>query len=165
VATSSNSTHRGSVSIAVPAVLLGIGFGGFFDGIVFHQILQWHHMLSTPYPPTSVENLELNTAGDGLFHFATWVVSLAGVGVLALGDVPLRAIGRGRMLVGGMLAGWGAFNLVEGLIDHQLLNLHHVRPGPDELLYDLAFLAWGALMLVGGIVLYRAGRGRWTASA
>jgi uncharacterized membrane protein len=27
-------------------LLLGIGLGGFFDGIVLHQILQWHHMLS-----------------------------------------------------------------------------------------------------------------------
>ena len=158
------SARRGGVSIAVPAVLLGIGFGGFFDGIVFHQILQWHHMISTPYPPTSLENLERNTAGDGLFHFATWVVSLVGLGLLAFGDVPLRAPGRARMLIGGMLAGWGGFNLVEGVVDHQLLNLHHVRPGPDEALYDLSFLAWGAAMLIVGVWLYRAGRRRWEAS-
>lgn len=25
---------------------LGFGFGGFFDGILLHQILQWHHLLS-----------------------------------------------------------------------------------------------------------------------
>jgi uncharacterized membrane protein len=25
---------------------MGIGFGGFIEGIVLHQILQWHHMLS-----------------------------------------------------------------------------------------------------------------------
>lgn len=30
----------------LPSLLLGIGFGGFIDGIVLHQILQWHHMLS-----------------------------------------------------------------------------------------------------------------------
>jgi len=27
-------------------ILLGIGLGGFVDGIVLHQILQWHHMLT-----------------------------------------------------------------------------------------------------------------------
>ena len=27
-------------------MLLGIGLGGFVDGIVFHQILQWHHFFS-----------------------------------------------------------------------------------------------------------------------
>src|SRR4051812_24192423 len=41
--------------------LFGLGLGGFFDGIVFHQVLQWHHMVSTWYPPTSLENLRINT--------------------------------------------------------------------------------------------------------
>jgi uncharacterized membrane protein len=30
----------------LPAFLMGIGLGGFIDGIVLHQILQWHHMLT-----------------------------------------------------------------------------------------------------------------------
>ena len=47
------------------------------------------------------------------------------------------------------------FNTVEGVIDHHVLNLHHVRPGPDEVLYDLAFLAWGIVMLVAGILMIR----------
>ena len=54
-----------------------------------------------------------------------------------------------------MLVGWGLFNTLEGLIDHQLLNLHHVRPGPDELLYDVGFLIWGVVMLAVGIALVR----------
>jgi uncharacterized membrane protein len=24
-------------------ILFGLGLGGFFDGIVLHQVLQWHH--------------------------------------------------------------------------------------------------------------------------
>jgi hypothetical protein len=32
--------------------------------------------------------------------------------------------------VGVLLAGWGGFNLVEGLVDHQLLGNHHVRDLP-----------------------------------
>ena len=50
-----------------------------------------------------------------------------------------------------MLAGWGAFNLVEGLIDHQLLGLHHVRDdlgGPIG--WDLAFLGLGAGLAITG---------------
>jgi CheY-like chemotaxis protein len=36
-------------------VLLGIGLGGFVDGIVLHQILQWHHMLTRAgYPRATV---------------------------------------------------------------------------------------------------------------
>jgi uncharacterized membrane protein len=63
-----------------------------------------------------------------------------------------------RTLIGGALVGWGLFNVVEGVVDHHLLRLHHVRPGPDQLAYDLGFLAWGALMLVVGVVLVR---GSW----
>ena len=138
----------------VSGLLYGLGLGGFIDGIVLHQILQWHHLLSTPVPPDSVADLELNTLADGLFHAATWVVTVVGVALL------WRAVGLQpppdwRYLVGGTLVGWGAFNLVEGIVDHHLLNLHHVRPGPGELAWDLAFLAWGAAMAVGGWWLMR----------
>ncbi len=93
--------------LIVAAVLLGIGLGGFFDGIVLHQILQWHHMVSTPVPPTTVENLQLNTTGDGLFHAATWIVTLAGVFVLMASNGARGKPGGTRTLVGGMLVGWG----------------------------------------------------------
>ncbi len=53
---------------AVAGILLGLGLGGFFDGIVLHQILQWHHMAtSSGYPADTLENLQLNTTLDGLF--------------------------------------------------------------------------------------------------
>jgi uncharacterized membrane protein len=57
-----------------------------------------------------------------------------------------------------LLAGWGAFNLVEGLIDHELLGIHHVRDdlgGP--LGWDLAFLAFGAALVLVGLALARSG--------
>lgn len=63
-------------------VLFGLGLGGFFDGIVLHQVLQWHHMLSSWYPITSIENLELNTLWDGIFHSATYVFVVIGLFVL-----------------------------------------------------------------------------------
>ena len=139
----------------VAAVLLGLGLGGFFDGIVLHQILQWHHMVSTPAPPTSLENLELNTFGDGLFHAATWMITVAGVFALLASNGARHEPRAGKRFAGGLLIGWGTFNLVEGVVDHHLLNLHHVRPGPDALLYDAAFLAWGAAMFVSGWWLAR----------
>ena len=46
-----------------------------------------------------------------------------------------------------MLTGFGIFNLVEGIIDHHLLGLHHVNetvPPEQWLWWDLAFLASGA---------------------
>jgi uncharacterized membrane protein len=144
------------------AAVLGVGLGGFFDGILLHQILQWHHMLGTALPPDTLRNLELNTVADGLFHGATWVVTLVGIFLLARSLGHRRHIVRVRRLVGGMLIGWGLFNLVEGIVDHHLLQIHHVRPGPNELLYDVAFLAWGAIMLGAGVHLSRPTMARAT---
>ena len=54
------------------SILWVSGFGGFFDGIAFHQLPQWHHMLtSAGYLPDSVANLQVNTLADGAFHAAT----------------------------------------------------------------------------------------------
>jgi uncharacterized membrane protein len=141
------------------AILLGIGLGGSFDGIVLHQILQWHHLVSTPVPPDTLSNLQLDTLADGLFHAVTWVVILVGLVLLVRSNGERNAPHGLRRFCGGLLLGWGLFNVVEGVVDHHLLDLHHVRPGPDELLYDLGFLAWGAVMLVVGLVLTRGDRG------
>ena len=149
------SRSRDRRRLVVAAILLGVGLGAFFDGIVLHQILQWHHLLSTPIPPDSLDDLELNTLGDGIFHAAAWVVTVAGLFVLLSSNGARHDPGGARTLVGGLLAGWGLFNLVEGLIDHYLLQLHHVRPGPDQSLYDLGFLIWGMVMLAAGVSIVR----------
>src|SRR5215217_3950918 len=137
-------------------ILLGIGFGGFVDGIVLHQILQWHHMLTSEgsYPATTVAGLEANTLADGLFHAAAWAFALAGVWMLNRS----RERGTPRQLLGLALAGWGLFNLVEVLIDHQLLGIHHVRAGDGQWAYDAGFLVLGALLVAGGLTLARSGR-------
>ncbi len=144
-------------STILPTALLGLGLGGFFDGIVLHQILQWHHMLSAHTPPDTLADLQLNTFADGLFHASTWVLTAAGLVLLWAAVRQGAALGWSR-LIGGLLAGWGGFNLVEGLIDHQILGVHHVRPGPDELLYDIGFLIWGATMLIVGVLLLNRAR-------
>jgi uncharacterized membrane protein len=143
--------------LVAAAILLGLGLGGFFDGIVLHQVLQWHHMVSTPTPPTTLESLEHNTLWDGIFHAATWVLTVAGVFVLMASNGARHEVGGRRTLLGGMLLGWGLFNTVEGIVDHHILGLHHVRPGPDELLYDIGFIVWGVAMLVIGVLVVRSG--------
>lgn len=141
-------------------LLLGLGLGGFFDGIVLHQILQWHHLLtSAGYPPGSVRNLEINTLGDGLFHATTYVFVAAGLGLLWRQARHGHPRWPGKPLAATLLLGFGLFNVVEGLIDHQLLGLHHVNetvPRDQWLWWDLGFLAWGAAMIAGGWFLLRA---------
>ena len=153
-------TTRGdaSASLTIPGLLLGIGMGGFVDGIVLHQILQWHQMLSTTerWGEPTVANLQINVTADGLFHAATWL--FVAMGLIALWRAGRTGLSRGswRSLLGWMLVGWGLFNLVEGVVDHHLLEVHRVRPdAANPLAWDIGFLAFGALLVLGGWLLRR----------
>jgi uncharacterized membrane protein len=144
-------------SLRLPGILLGLGLGGFADGIVLHQILQWHHMLTSEgsYPKTTVAGLEANTLADGLFHASTWILATVGVWLLWRTAREHGGVGPGRVLAGWMLLGWGLFNVVEGIVDHHLLGIHHVREGANQTAWDLGFLAFGALLLIVGWLLTR----------
>ena len=130
--------------------LLGIGMGGFVDGILLHQILQVHNMLSARRAKDSIVNMEINMFWDGLFHAFTWLVTALGLWMLWKAvrrpDVPLS----GRTLFGAMVFGWGLFNLVEGVIDHHLLHIHHVIERLGVSMWDWMFLGIGG---VGFIVI------------
>lgn len=145
-------------------IFFGLGLGGFFDGIVLHQILQWHHMFtSAGYPPDSVSNLQFNTLWDGLFHASTYIFVVTGLVLLWRAAHRRHLWWSGRMLAGSMLMGFGLFNVVEGIVNHQILQIHHVNetvPMEQWPYWDMAFLAWGAAMLAGGWWLLRSGRQR-----
>jgi len=56
--------------------------------------------------------------------------------------------------------GFGIFNLVEGIIDHHILGIHHVNETVTDaqwIYWDLGFLLWGAVMLIGGWFLLKTG--------
>jgi uncharacterized membrane protein len=151
-----NPRHQGAVISA--GVLLGTGLGGFVDGILLHQLLQWHNMLSSRLPPTDLVAMKVNMFWDGLFHAFTWLVTAIGIGLLWRAGKRPEVPWSTRTFVGSLSLGWGAFNVVEGLIDHQWLGLHHVHPGANQLAWDVGFLLLGALMVIVGWALIRAGR-------
>jgi uncharacterized membrane protein len=135
----------------MPGLLIGVGLGGFLDGILLHQLLQWHHMVSAVRSPDTLPGLRINTVGDGLFHVVTWLFVLSGIGLLSTRVTRNRSRAwRSGTLWAWALVGWGLFNLVEGLIDHHLLGVHHVREGAHRLWWDLGFLALGAVLIAGG---------------
>ena len=139
-------------------IALGVGLGGFIDGILLHQIMQWHHMGSAVLPPASMEAMRRNMAWDGFFHLAVWVVTLIGAYWLLADARRGATLPSPRAFTGQLVLGWGAFNLVEGLIDHHLLGLHHVRDLPAHVpAYDWLFLGLGGVgLLLLGWALSRA---------
>jgi uncharacterized membrane protein len=141
-------------------LLYGLGFGGFVDGIVLHQILQWHHMASSVGGrwPATLAGLEFNTVADGFFHLATWLLVFAAMLTTLVAWRQGRLPPNWRFHFGLVLAGWGIFNVVEGLVAHQLLNIHHVRDDLGApLSWDIGFLVFGVLLTVAGWLVHRAG--------
>jgi uncharacterized membrane protein len=149
----STSTGRYGAQRSVrPGVTIGIGLGGFVDGIALHQIVQWHNMGSAVLPPTTIDTMRRNMAWDGWFHAAMLLITATGIYWLMRDARAGRRLPGVGAFTGQLLLGWGAFNIVEGIIDHHLLELHHVRDMPVHVpVYDLLFLGVGGvgLLLLG----------------
>ncbi|WP_363350420.1 DUF2243 domain-containing protein [Methylocystis echinoides] len=149
--------------VTAAGVVLGVGLGGFVDGIVLHQLLQWHHMLSNWSLPRTLENMELNTLWDGLFHLFTLACVAAGLVMLWRAARRPHFEWSGSRFAGALLMGWGGFNIVEGLINHVWLGVHHVNeqvPSWQWAYWDWGFIvASAAIFLIGLALNARASRG------
>jgi len=142
--------------VVVAGITIGIGMGGFIDGILLHQIFQLHNMMSARISTGTLVGAKVNMVWDGLFHLFVWCITAAGIAMLwaAMKRPGVRL--SGPACFGGMLIGWGLFNLVEGIVDHHILNLHHVyeRLGPS--VWDWVFLAFGVLLIIVGTAVVRS---------
>ena len=137
--------------LIVGSFMLGFGFMGAMDGIIFHQLLQWHSVV-----------METTRSGqilsDGIFHFAVTVALVAGGFILWLAGNPTSQKQGVKQVIGWFFIGAGLFNLVEGIINHHILQIHRVKPGdPNALLYDIAFLILGAILFLIGLSLKNRG--------
>src|SRR3954454_10104589 len=151
-----SDAERPGRGVLVSAIVLGVGFAALFDGVVSHQVLQWHHMLTGWHPADTVENIKLNTTADGWFQVAASLTLAAGLAMLWRASARARRRPRTETLVGGGLVGAGGFNVVEGGVDHLLLGVHHVREGSSSGAYDAAFLIVSlAVLAAGGAIVRR----------
>ena len=151
-----NDPRRAARGALLPWVLMGAGLGAFLDGIVFHQVLRWHHLISAYEPGTDAASLERIVFWDGVFHLVAWVLVAAGVVLLALrrrNQLPLDT----RAVAGAVLLGWGAFNVTDEVVFHLLLGAHHIRMVPNYWIYDGAYTLVSVALVVAGARLQRKG--------
>jgi uncharacterized membrane protein len=125
-------------------VMFGIGLVAFFDEVVFHQLLHWHHFYDKA-------TTAIGLVSDGFFHAFSWFATVGSLFMLAdlrrrNGWLPIR-------WVGGILLGAGGFQLYDGTIQHKLMRLHQIRYGVNILPYDTVWYISSVLMIIIGIVL------------
>ena len=154
------ATLGGGGSVSSGGIVVGVGLGGLFDSFVFHRLLQWHHMLSNVIPADSVENLQRLMLFDGYFDAFNFAVLLLGSILLWRAGYYRAAILSFGPFMGQILFGAGAFNLVENIIDHHLLQIHYVRQVPESAYYNWGLLVLGAVLplALGWILMQRTGR-------
>jgi uncharacterized membrane protein len=143
----------------LPATIIGFGLGGFFDGIMLHQVLQWHHLLSL-VPGEPLRDIGTQILADGLFHVLMYLVTAYGLWLLWRRRGGL-AEGRGRTMFGAALLGFALWNVVDVVGFHWILGIHRIRVGvPDPLTYDLGWLAaFGLLPLACALPLLKPRQG------
>ena len=135
--------------------LLGAGLAGLMEGIVFHEILGWHHFVQ-----------EAGARSDGLFHLATWILAVAAIAMLWRARARFAEPGAGRVLTGSALVGAALLQLLDALVNHVLLRLHVLHPQGEVLAWEIGWIAFTvALLLVGVRLLASATRLRGEAPA
>ncbi len=139
--------------------LLGFAIGGFFDGILLHQILQWHHLLSAL---EQAGDLRFQVMADGLFHALMYVVTLVGMWLLWKARSAFAAPHADRTLLSWALVGFGAWHIVDGIVSHWVLGIHRIRmDSANPLFWDLLwFVVFGVAFVVAGYFVRSGGRGR-----
>lgn len=143
------------------SLVLGFGLGGLADGIMLHEVLQWHNLVSRRVANDTLAGLQANVFWDGVFHLSTTVLLVTGIVILwrAAAD-PGRTIGGVRSLAGVALIGWGAFHAVDQLVFHELLHLHDIRDAAAKPgIYNWGFFVIGLVLAGAGAALARGTRG------
>lgn len=146
------------------AATIGAGIGGILDITIFHQILQTHQMLSSKIGNETINQLKLNIVWDGFFQLICLVLVFGGIlSLWKLSENPYSPRSS-KAFHGGLLAGWGIFITLEGIINHILLEIHHVIEHVHEdqmLLWDVVHVLIGVGIGLVGKVLISHGKKRF----
>jgi uncharacterized membrane protein len=120
--------HDGAWSLQITLALMALGtaLSAFFDGILLHQVLQWHHLLSLA-EGASWRDLQNQVLADGLFHAAVYLLMVAGLAMLWRRRRELHRPGARRRVIADLLLGFGLWNVVDIVGVHWMAGLHRVR--------------------------------------
>ncbi|MBP1915797.1 DUF2243 domain-containing protein [Lederbergia galactosidilytica] len=131
----------------IGAFLFGMGIIGMLDGIILHQIFQFHSV----YMYTSRFN---QIVSDGLFHLLVTLIVLIGGYLLWVSDS--KKLPKPKHLFwASFLLGAGVFNLIEGIINHHILQIHHVYYRTNNiLLFDLLYDGLSIILISSGFYLF-----------
>lgn len=159
------TARRNAGHAVMASAALGFALGGFFDGILLHQILQWHHLLSGL--PQAAADLRFLVMADGLFHLAMYGVVAFGLLWLWRGRTAIAVDGAGRQGLAWAMIGFGSWHIVDAFLSHWLLGIHRIRMDSEiPLFWDILWLClFGLMPVLLGIWIKRGGRGRGFRSA
>ncbi|MCU4740454.1 DUF2243 domain-containing protein [Natronoglomus mannanivorans] len=132
---------------------VGFGLGAVVDVIVFHLILQTHHLLSGTYDPYSYDGLRTNVMVDGLFLAVMLAVAVVGAAMLWRTVNRARRRLSGLYTIGAVVLGAGVFNVFDGIGSHYVLDLHNVVHGTES--WNPHWVVVSVVLLVLGGLLVR----------
>lgn len=133
--------------------MLGFALGGFFDGIMLHQVLQWHHLLSGL--EGTGRNIRFLIMTDGFFHLFMYLVAIAGLWLLWSSRSEYLHQGADRRLVSTTLVGFGIWHCIDAVVSHWILGLHHIKmDSAHPLFWDISwFVIFGLLPIAFGLAM------------
>jgi uncharacterized membrane protein len=136
------------------SAVVGFALGGFFDGILLHQVLQWHHLFSL-VPGEQWRDIRNQILMDGWFHVLHYLIAFVGLYLLWSARAALAQ--SGAKLLAAATLGFSVWQFVDVVGFHWVLMIHRIRVGvPNPLAYDLGWLAaFGATSLALGLWLWR----------
>jgi uncharacterized membrane protein len=152
---------RSGRALLLAGGVIGIALGGLFDGILLHQILQWHHFLSL-VPGEALRDIKNQIIADGVFHVLMYVIAAVGLWMLWRARGDLVGGGSGRRLLASVLLGFGIWQVIDVVVFHWIARIHRIRVDVAEPLpWDIGWmLVFGApALLAGWLILRRIGDG------
>lgn len=128
-------------------ILFGVGLIAFFDEVVFHQLLHWHHFYDR-------STMSIGLISDGLFHAFSWFATIASLFMFA--DLRRRKALWLSRWTGGVFLGAGVFQLYDGIIQHKVMRIHEIRYNVDILPYDVTWnIAAIGMILIGLLIILK----------